>query len=584
MWKFVYICSCVTLLAFYSCRQDSLSTLPALEKAEALMEEHPDSSLAILQNVNSPENLSDGQYATWCLLLTEAKDKTFGIHTSDSLISVAANYFEKQKDIERKAKVWYYMGRVNQDMEQYQDAVRYYQKAITYADKSMLNKQLMLIYNHLSNIYRTQRLYNEALSFAKKAVEYCELANDTINIPYTIRDVGRVYLCLGQIDSTQIYYDQALFTASKFNQKARLSILKESALNYKNQGDYNRAVQSIKEAIIQDPQNVADATYLNLGSSFFFLSQFDSAQYFLQKSCNSADPLTMAGSFYYLYKVAVEQRDYNKAVEYNEKYKVLSDSINLDNQKNEISELTYKYKQQAFKKEMELKVIHQHIFYGVVLFIFFVLLSGGAIFYLKQHWTMEQALRRKEASLLQEKELRKYSEQRLLENNQKIEQNEAVINEERMELQVANLKLLEYETKFINKENEIIQLKNEEKRFRNDLFKKSGFITRIQSAGVDKCKLDDLIHPFKGKEFLALEECLNHCYDHFVTRLQSQYPCLTQQEVEICCLLKACAKTKNISNIIAMTPNAVSGKKNKILTKMGLESDFTSLEIFLAHF
>ena len=92
-----------TLLAFiifFSCHQVSQQH-PILEQAEKVMSEHPDSALFLLEQVAAPEKMPERDYATWCLLITEARDKNYIEHTSDSLINVAIQYFEKKKDINK---------------------------------------------------------------------------------------------------------------------------------------------------------------------------------------------------------------------------------------------------------------------------------------------------------------------------------------------------------------------------------------------------------------------------------------------------------------------------------------------------
>lgn len=60
------------------------------------MVSRPDSSLILLESIPSPEKLSEEDYATGCLLMTQARDKNYVEHTSDSVIGVAVRYFEKQ--------------------------------------------------------------------------------------------------------------------------------------------------------------------------------------------------------------------------------------------------------------------------------------------------------------------------------------------------------------------------------------------------------------------------------------------------------------------------------------------------------
>ena len=59
------------------------------------MGSRPDSSLILLESIPSPEKLSEEDYATWCLLMTQARDKNVE-HMTNSVIGVAVRYFEKQ--------------------------------------------------------------------------------------------------------------------------------------------------------------------------------------------------------------------------------------------------------------------------------------------------------------------------------------------------------------------------------------------------------------------------------------------------------------------------------------------------------
>ena len=55
------------IVSLTACQKQS-HILPLLQEAETLMDSRPDSSLCLLESVQSPENLSAAEYATWCLL------------------------------------------------------------------------------------------------------------------------------------------------------------------------------------------------------------------------------------------------------------------------------------------------------------------------------------------------------------------------------------------------------------------------------------------------------------------------------------------------------------------------------------
>lgn len=89
-----------------------------LPKIENLMPQHPDSALMLLEQIENKENLSRKDKAHYYLLLTETQDKTFVKHETDSLITIATDYYEETDDLERKAKAWYYKGLINNDLDQ----------------------------------------------------------------------------------------------------------------------------------------------------------------------------------------------------------------------------------------------------------------------------------------------------------------------------------------------------------------------------------------------------------------------------------------------------------------------------------
>lgn len=119
----------ISLTCFSACNYPYQRNAKLLQ-AEELMETSPDSSLAILQNIESPEKLANKDYAFYCLLLTQALDKNYSIHTSDSLIKKATAYFEQHSDDAALALSYYYMGRVYSDMHDALQAQQYYLKAL----------------------------------------------------------------------------------------------------------------------------------------------------------------------------------------------------------------------------------------------------------------------------------------------------------------------------------------------------------------------------------------------------------------------------------------------------------------------
>ena len=133
------------------------------EHAEKIMSQHPDSVLTLLSTIHDVNDLSEKDRAMYYLLLTEAEDKTYKKHESDSLIAIATEYFDKTDDVKRKAKAWYYRGRINQDLGDALHAQDYYLKALQ--DENQINDYILIgrIYSSIGMLYTYQNVYEKAL-------------------------------------------------------------------------------------------------------------------------------------------------------------------------------------------------------------------------------------------------------------------------------------------------------------------------------------------------------------------------------------------------------------------------------------
>ena len=100
----------------FACHRDSDKT-SLLHRADSLMQEFPDSALAILESIPHVEKN--------CLVLiglimqyflTRARTKMYIHESSDSLIRYAVDYYKRSWNDERKMQAYYYRGCVYRDM------------------------------------------------------------------------------------------------------------------------------------------------------------------------------------------------------------------------------------------------------------------------------------------------------------------------------------------------------------------------------------------------------------------------------------------------------------------------------------
>ena len=174
-----------------------------LSSAERLIANQPDSALLVLQGIKTPERLSRAEQAHFYLLRTEAEDKCCIPHTTDSLISIAVNFYENTDEALRKAKAWYYKGRINQDLDRPLLAQDYYLKALRERGKIHDHALLGRINNHIGLLYTYQDVYEKALPFQKEAVYHFSALNDSMGVAFASRDLARVYHMMDELDSAR---------------------------------------------------------------------------------------------------------------------------------------------------------------------------------------------------------------------------------------------------------------------------------------------------------------------------------------------------------------------------------------------
>ena len=185
-------------LSLVACRPNETDVV--LLHAEQLMETHPDSALALLEHYAPTTKPNKKQQADYGLLITQARDKNYAEHTSDSLVRLAADFYEKHRDPHRLMLCYYYIGNISSDLNNPSRAQDYYYRAYsvcrTITDSTYTGK----ICNNLGMIYVYQNLYDLALPFLKTAAE-C-FRNDPENHALALCDIARCFHMLQKLDST----------------------------------------------------------------------------------------------------------------------------------------------------------------------------------------------------------------------------------------------------------------------------------------------------------------------------------------------------------------------------------------------
>ena len=545
---------------------------PILLEVEKIIEEQPDSALSILNKVENINQLSEKDHATYCLLLTQAQDLNYITHTSDSLIKIAATYFEKSNDKHKASLSYYYMGRVNTDLHDALKAQEFYLKALEIGEKTKDYHLLAKICNNLGTLYNYQDIYDLALPMQKKALYYInmEQKQDTVNMSYILRNTARTFTLMNLEDSAVIYHKQALKYSRPYNIS---SILVDLGNIYIYKNEYVEAKKYIDLA--QNSTTILKTLYpiyLSKGKLLSAMGQLDSAKYYLTQCSQSSNIYTQAGSLYHLAQVALKENDLNNYVKYTETYSTLRDSITKHShfENIRIAQSMFNYQRIAKEKDQfEKKAAQRMIFIYQVIIIFFLTIAIF-IFIFKR-----EKIKKKRLTELKEEQYKR-SQQYIENNNKQIFQLTETLHSKQEEMSEVERQLYEARKLMLEMEN-------------RQIFEKQGTILLLEkdfhnsSIYIRIHREDDIqLSPSVWEE---LHQLIDATYPDFTNRLIRLYPQISIEEIHICYLVKMQLSIKKIAFIMHITSSGVSQCRRRLYKKFTGEPQNTEkFDRFIADF
>ena len=521
------------------------------------METASDSSLAILNKIASPEKLSEKEYATYCLLLTQALDKNYYIHTSDSLIMTATNYYERHNDLLSLALSYYYTGRVYSEMQDALQAQQYYLKALALGESLDLPELLVKINNNLGTLYSYQDIYEMALPLYKKTLTLLKKRNDSTNISFALRNIARVFTETHQQDSAIYYYEQAIKIATP---QSLFSLQNDLGSLYLKIGKYNEAYGYIQAAIQScDHPKLAYPLYLSLGEYYYRTAQYDSAQHYLNYSLQSTRPYTQAGCLYLLAQIEIQKFDFKNYLKYWDRYEQLRDSIENDShfENIRIAQSMFNYQRIADEKnKYEQEAAKRMIIIYQILIIITVLLIIFFFFFKREQQKKKKLLDLKE-------KLYKQSLQYIEDNKKQIGLLELELTSGQETIGEVKKQLFETRKLMLEMENRQVSLKHDTMQLLEQDLKKSTLYTKIHQT---EEKLSE-------SEWSELCMLIDATYPNFTKRIFQLYSRISLEELRICYLVKVNIPVKKIAILMNITSSGVSQCRRRLYKKLTKEAE-----------
>ena len=538
-----YILCYLLAFSFIGC-QDRKGTAPILKEAEALMYTRPDSALQMLETISQPEQLMGQEQADYALLLTQARSRNRITAISDSLIRIAADYYQDSNDNARKAKAFLYLGDVYMDMQNHIEAMKALKQAEEQVNDAESSVQ-SLIYSNLAYLNRESGNYELAKKYYLKVLDINKINGYTEWVISNLTNILALPLPEVQ-DSLTNYITQLeeVLLSAHFDLQAKA--YNNIGVHYYKKNLLEQAANYFRKAI-HASVSVPYRAYLNLARIYDEEGKTARADSLYQVALQSPIWATRARIYEALYNRSLHAHRYQEATEYMKHYQLAADSFYTQRQSQEIQELQTKYDYEVLVRE---KVENENRLYRILfrgIGLFFTVLIGV-------YWLYIQ--RRKNLKQIQEC----------------IAQIELLTNaKNNVEVEIKKLNQILSQGGALR--DKVMQAKGEWTSL--DDIRALGLYTRLRQ---------NLQYYNPSSDYDALLHWINITSSCFASRIMEKYPHLSSSETTLCCLTRMGYSNAQISAILHVKQISVNRYIYRTCTSLGLPNNKESFLKFISSF
>ncbi len=468
------------------------------------------------------------------------------------------------------------LGNIHHFLGNYEEAQKYLLQGLDIIGKSKNRIRYADGLVYLASNYLARKMHSKALENLYEAIHIYKKAGDSLFLAQAMNNAGYIHYSQKSYDSATYYFNRAV-QLSEYTQNNSILLL---ALN--NKGSiakdrenfreakffYKRALKLAKEykdnlriAIVQN--NLGELLAAQ-GKLYLALNHYDSSLNIAQTIGSKS---TMKESYLQKSNAWSDLGNYQKALDNYKLYELMKDSLYNEAKTRKIEEMEARYEKARNEKEiavqksqidilskdLELQRIRQiALFIGLIATI---LLGIYFVFTLRNKMKRNRLIRKQER-LLEEEKLKNAELQR--DNYEK-------------ELAIKKNELTSHALQIVQKNELLDSLKSQITEFESH--------SKTENQG-DLRKLKHMINGSaqSDKEWINFNRHFDQVHQGFLTRLKSEYPVLTSNDLRLSAMMKLNLSSKEVAAILNITPESVKKARYRLRKKLGLpeESDLHS--------
>lgn len=528
------------------------------KQAEAVMQEHPDSALTLLQAINPDELTTDRGRAMHALLLSQAYDKNYIDLTDDSLITIAVDYFAHTNDHHYAMLAHYYHGRVLYNANKLAESSVSLINAENHALKVGDDYYLGLIYGLCTAVCNNTFNFKEELISAIKSEAHFSKANKPEHLKWAKIDLAQAYNNNQEFArSSELYKSIILSAENSCDTMFLCKALGEYSHVKILMKEYSNAKDTLLCKIQKYKYPLSAVEYGHLGEIYALENKLDSSIMFLSMgeqimiTTSDSASINRAKQKYYIalgdYKQALKW-EHRQNTTQNHTTQVVWDQSVVKMQRDYLDQ-----KNKVIVAEKKLQQIYTIIVSGVIISII-----AGLLLYVQNKRKKDNAKYAK---------LQKMLEWQNLNSREQLEKNkQAILYLEKQLMQTAN----KNSNLIIELKQKTIELTEANKLIQQQLQFKELAETNIRSSEIYKM-LGDYISKSKAvtnlNDWYRIFDLIDSFYPHFRNTLYSLCK-ISEIEIKVCVLIKIGFTPTEIAILTSSSKSNISSIRSRLYTKI----------------
>ena len=519
------------------------AAVPELDTADSLMEQRPDSALALLRRIDTLRLSAQHDRARYAMLLSMALDKNYIDLKDFHVLQPAIDYYEDHGTPTEQMRTFYYQGRIYDNAGNMSKALQTFLKALERGKES--NDTLTRARAYFAQLEPNLQLmsFDKAIETGKKAAYYFQKAGKTDSYAHCLIKIASTYTFKNDKANTWKYLNECRKLWPHISEKRKQDFYNNyliAATSFCGKDSIQAAIQEYESHVPQSKWDI-----LTLTDAYAAIKDFDRAEYFASQ--HKLHSSVKSDKRYYAILVFLyrAQGKYKESGEAYTQFNNINDSLNISALQENVRLTEARHQLELQNREAELTRVRNY--WMAACYIAILLLVVLFISYRLRISRMQKRLaeQEKEHYRRQYEQLEEefQSLQSLLAGNNRL-------NSETKEIIKSRLALLnEFFKAYITEDG-----REPEKHITRILEDKEAFMQSTRKAFT-------VSHP------------------EFVRYLEEQG--LTPWEVGYCCLFALGLNSKEVGRYI----NSCNYYKTNthIRKKLGLDNHSTNLNLYILH-